>query len=167
MAVGLPFANTFSFSRPITAAYRNASGTVVNAPINEPRFDHDGEGSRLGLLVEASPTYDWSDQCVAIGGDWEGSGRATVLWRWLEAGEFKRRALYTLNVRGTIDSCLNTQAHHLFIGAVPVFLPNLGNARRTGYVRYRNVEYPLGNAIGPSAGVAIGNGDGDILIESH
>lgn len=167
MSVGLPFANTFSFVRPVAAAFRNASGAVVNAAPGEPRFDHDAEGNRLGLLVTAGTVYGHHDAAAALPGEWEGSGKATVLWAWNENGELKRRALYSSNVRATINACLNAQAHHVFIGAVATFLPNLGNETRLGYVRYRNTEYPLGNALGPSEGVAFGNDDGDILIESH
>lgn len=167
MSVGLPFANTFSFSRPIVAPYRNAAGAIVNAAVNDPRFDHDIAGNRLGLLVTSGPAYGQQDACTALPGDWEGSGKATVLWAWSENGVLKRRALYTTNVRATINACLNVQAHHVFLGAVGTFLPNLGSATRAGYVRYRNYDYPLGNALGPSEGVALGSDDGDILIESH
>lgn len=167
MAVGLPFANSFAFTRRIAAPYRNASGIIVNAAIDEPRFDHDLNGNRLGILITAGPAYGQHDVLSALPGEWEGPGKATVLWAWSENGELKRRALYTTNVRSTINTCINVQAHHVFIGAVATFLPNLGNANRPGYVRYRNVEYPLGNALGPGGGVALGNEDGDILIESH
>jgi hypothetical protein len=167
MSVGLPFANTFSFARPIAAPYRNAAGAIVNAAEGEPRFDHDADGNRLGMLVTAGPDYGQHDAVAALPGDWDSARRATVLWAWAENGELKRRGLYTTNVRATINACLNVQAHHVFIGAVAAFLPNLGNATRRGYVRYRNAEYLLGNALGPSEGVALGNEDGDILIESH
>lgn len=167
MSVGLPFANTFSFVRPVAAAFRNASGALVDAAVDEPRFDHDADGNRIGMLVTAGPVYGQHDAAAALPGEWEGSGRATVLWAWSESGELKRRALYSSNVRATINACLNTQAHHVFLGAVGTFLPNLGNETRPGYVRYRNTEYPLGNVLGPSESVALGNEDGDILIESH
>lgn len=167
MSVGLPFANTFSFTRPIIAPYRTAAGAIINAAVNEPRFDHDVAGNRLGMLVTAGPAYAQHDSAAALPGDWDTARRATVLWAWSENGELKRRALYTTNVRATIDACLKVQAHHVFLGAVGAFLPNLGNDSRSGYVRYRNTEYALGNALGPSEGVALGSEDGDILIESH
>lgn len=167
MSVGLPFANSFSFARSITAAYRNAAGVLVNAAVNEPRFDHDVDGNRLGMLVTAGPLYGQHDAVAALPGDWDTARKATVLWAWSENGELKRRALYTTNVRATIDACLKVQAHHVFLGAVAAFLPNLGNDTRPGYVRYRNTEYPLGNALGPSEGLALGNEGGDVLIESH
>jgi len=49
----VPFTDMFNFTRPYTADYYNASGNLVTAPIDQPRFDHDPiTNDPLGLLIE-------------------------------------------------------------------------------------------------------------------
>ena len=61
-AITLDFANSqqldprVTFSRSSSATYINSAGQVASAAEHEPRFDHDGNGECLGLLMEESRT---------------------------------------------------------------------------------------------------------------
>jgi len=142
--VGYPFAEAFDFTRPVAAAVRNQAGEVESAAIDEPRFDHDEAGNRLGLLVAAGETLSQGDRCAVIAGDWEVVGPATVLHEYADAeGAVQRRAYYTASVRKMVNSVLAIEGHHRIIGAVPGFLKN-----RAGEVLYRERLWELSLAIG-------------------
>jgi hypothetical protein len=61
-ALNLDFANTkrldprITFTRSSTGTYVDEFGVIKTAASNEARFDHDGSGNSLGLLVEESRT---------------------------------------------------------------------------------------------------------------
>lgn len=48
--------NAVSFTRASTATYFNGAGVLVTAAINAPRFEYDGLGNYLGLLIEEQRT---------------------------------------------------------------------------------------------------------------
>jgi len=61
-ALNLDFANTkrldprITFTRGSTGTYVDELGVIKTAASNEARFDHDGSGNSLGLLIEESRT---------------------------------------------------------------------------------------------------------------
>jgi len=61
-SLNLDFANSkkldsrITFTRGSTATYTDESGIIRTAAANEARFDHDGDGNSLGLLIEESRT---------------------------------------------------------------------------------------------------------------
>lgn len=167
LLVGLPFAGTFIFSRTIAADCRDATGAVVTRAANVARFDHDIAGLPLGLIVAPGEAVNQHDAVSVPIGDWtDGVLTSTVLHEYEIDGAITRRAIHTTKVRATVNACLAIAARHRFIGVVPVFLPNLGNDNLTGFVRFRAIAYPLGQALGDGAGHAIGDSAGRPLIES-
>ena len=161
LLVDMPFVVTFSFARPVPGDCRNASGTLVTRGVNVPRFDHDAQGKRLGLIVGPGPIFGQHDNLHVRPGGWEVADAVTVLHEFEVDGVIRRQAIYTTRVRATVDACLKIAARHRLIGALPGFLPNLGQ-----FVRFRAIEYPLGRALGVSATVALGDSAGRVLIES-
>jgi hypothetical protein len=163
--VNLPFAQTFSFSRGVAAPYRNAGGVTVTAPRDIARFDHDADGNRLGLLISSGTGMEDHDQAQVLAGDWEPGGadrRATVFVEWDDGTAIQRRALYTQDVRATVDACLHIEGHLRVLGACPGHLANRG-----GSVRYKTVDWPLGDALSAGDGFALGDDVGRVLIGSH
>lgn len=161
--VGLSFAQTFAFARPRPAPVRGADGAVTIAAADIPRFDHDGAGARLGLLVDAGETLGQADRCRVLPGAWESAGFATVLHELLDpAGQLIRRALYSETPRAAVDALLSSAGHHRRIGAVPGYLRNLG-----GYVRYRELDWLLPAAIAatPAPARAIADEAGRPLVD--
>ena len=149
----------FDFARPNVAPYRNAAGALVDAAIGAPRFDHDDQGAPIGLLVEPGEQLGQADrarlQLAAIG-----ATPATVFHaRREDDGSVTRRAWYSHDPQATIDACLGQAGHHLTIGAVPGFRPNLG-----GFARYRGADWQLTELIGTGDGEAVGDEDGRALI---
>jgi hypothetical protein len=61
-SLNLDFANSkrldsrITFTRASTGTYTDESGIIRTAAANEARFDHDGDGNSLGLLIEESRT---------------------------------------------------------------------------------------------------------------
>lgn len=149
----------FDFTRPNIAPYRDAGGAIVDAAIDTPRFDHDAAGAPIGLLVEPGAQLGQADrarlQSAAIG-----ATDSTVLHEWRAAdGTLERRAWYSRDPQATIDACLGQAAHHVRIGAVPGFRPNLG-----GFVRYRGLDWQLTGLVGTGDGAALGDEEGRALI---
>lgn len=72
-AITLDFANSqqldprITFSRSSGATYINSAGQVASAADHEARFDHDGNGECLGLLIEESRAnlFDESENLAA------------------------------------------------------------------------------------------------------
>lgn len=159
--VNVAFAQAFDFARTIVAPYRNASGLLINAAIDAPRFDHDEAGNRRGLLIGRGPLRGQHDALSVVAGAWEIIGKATILFEWAEDDLIRSRALYSRSVRADVNSCLKIAGHLRMIGAVPGYLPNLG-----GYVRYRNRDWPLGVALDAGGGAVMGDGAGRVIIES-
>lgn len=149
----------FDFTRPGAAPYRNAAGVIVDAPADTPRFDHDAGGAPVGLIVEPGEELGQADR-ARLQVDAIGATKATVLHARREAdGSIVRRAWYTRDPQATINACLAQVGHHLSVGAVPGFRPNLG-----GHVRYRGRDWQLTDLIGTGTGAAVGDDDGRPLI---
>lgn len=136
-----PFAETFSFARATAADHRDATGTLVTAAVDAPRFDHGEDGTARGLLVDGGDALGAADRLATVHG-WETAGPATVLHEYEAEGAIVRLALYTLNVKATVDGCLRAQAHHREIKAIPAYLRNRG-----GYVRHDGRNWPLSGTI--------------------
>ena len=62
-----------TFSRSSSATYTNSAGLVTSAADHEARFDHDGNGESLGLLMEESGT-----NLVLSSADYNASGWTRV-----------------------------------------------------------------------------------------
>jgi hypothetical protein len=163
--VNRPFAHVFNFARPTPAPYRNKYGSIVTAPANLPRFDHDSDYARRGLLIEAGAVLEGHDAITVKAGDWEISGKATVFFEFEDDTGIHRRAIYTNDMRATINACLNIAGHLRKIGAVTSYLANLGDDF-AGYVQYGNTQWQLGRAIKVSSSAWLGDAAGRIMIES-
>ena len=50
------FSDIITFTRSTTGTYRSQSGLVETGAVNAPRFEYDGSGNPLGLLVEEART---------------------------------------------------------------------------------------------------------------
>jgi hypothetical protein len=159
--VGLPFNQTFTFSRPGVAPVRGPDGALTIAAANTPRFDHSSEGEPLGLLVEPGDLMGQADRCRAIAGDWDNAAEATVLHEYLDPeGLLQRRAIYTIKVRATINALLSTVGHHRRVGAVPGYLKNAG-----GHVRFRDNDWQLPAAIATAANQVLEDAGGRVLVD--
>lgn len=150
----------FDFARPNAAPYRNGTGAAVVAPPGTPRFDHDANGTPIGLLVEPGEQFGQADR-ARLQPDAIGATEATVLHEWRGTdGSIERRAWYTRDPQATIDACLVQAVHHLRIGAVPGYRPNLG-----GFVRFRGDDWQLTELLGTGVvGEAVGDEAGRALI---
>lgn len=157
--VGYPFNDTFDFTRPVTAPVRGADGELAIAAIDAPRFDHDEDGVRTGLLVGFLDTLGQSDRCAVVAGDWEIEGAGTVLHEYADAADtIVRRAFYTDSVRAMVNAVLRVDGHHRIIGAVPGHLRNRG-----GFVRYRERDWDLAAKLGTGVeGEQLGDGSGEL-----
>lgn len=161
-----PFAESFVFARTIAADRRDETGAIVTEAANVPRFDHKPDGTPLGLLVTAGPSYGQHDAIATVDG-WQPSiaTMGTVLHEYGAAdGSVVRAAFYSANVKATADACLRAAVHHRALIVLDGRLRNRG-----GYVRHdaRNWSLPAGLAVddGPLASPALGDGAGRPLIE--
>lgn len=165
--IGLPFANSFDFGRPSAAPVRAANGELVTAPVDQARFDHDDDGNRLGLLIEAGDILGQQDRLTSVGGDWTAAETATVLLEWMGTDSVvRRRATYSRRVKATVDAALATLGHLRFIAAVAGFLPPQQREDQSLYVRFSERSWELGAALVDGGGTAIVDQGGRLLIES-
>lgn len=158
--VDQPFATTFAFARGRAADYLDAAGAPATAPVDVPRFDHDGTGAPLGLLLEGRPEFARADLLSVLDGDWN-TPEGTVLHEYAVGGQIERRAWYApINARATVNACLRVKGHHRRIAYVPVYLKNRG-----GFVRWRHADYALGGVVAVDAGVVLAVADNQLLLE--
>lgn len=162
------FGVAFSFARSEVASVRNATGALVSAPINTPRFDHSAGGAARGLLITAGSDIGGQDRAsldplmlpVAMvqGSDVQGR-EATVFhaFRGVQSGEVSdaafeasvmRRAYYTREAISLVDALLQSQGHHVSIGVRPGFSEN-----RNGFARYRGWLWQLPTGLSAPGGV--------------
>jgi len=67
------------FTRASTGTYYNASGVLVSAAINTPRFDYDPTTLQLkGLLLEDASTNIWLQSADAANAAWTSAGNVVV-----------------------------------------------------------------------------------------
>ncbi len=165
--IGLPFANSFDFGRPSAAPVRDANGALVTAAVDQARFDHDEDGNRLGLLIEAGDILGQQDRVTTVPGDWASVETATVLLEWMDAdGVVRRRATYSRRVKATVDAALATLGHLRFIAAVGGFLPPQQREDTSLYVRFSEQSWELGAALVDGGGAVLADQGGRLLIES-
>jgi hypothetical protein len=157
------FAAWFDFGRPTAAPYRDAAGAIVTAAIDAPRFDHDGDGASIGLLVEPGDELGQADR-ARLQVDAIGATIATVFHERRDPdGTIVRRAWYSRDPQATIDACLSQAGHHLRVGAIPGYRRRLG-ASGAGFVRFRGADWQLTDLIAAGPGAALGDDDGRALI---
>ena len=151
----------FTFSRGRAADYRAADGSIITAPIDEPRFDHDAKGKLLGLLVEGRPETRHPDRVTSKPGGWA-QGKATILHEFITPdGKLKRRACYVVDDhRATVDGFMNTKGWHRQIVVIAGHLKNIG-----GGVRWRRVEWTLGAILAVDDETALGVTPNILLLE--
>lgn len=154
------FALAFDFTRSETAGYRNPAGALVTAAIDAPAFDHDAGGVPLGLLVGEGEEIGGRDRVtidplilpeVLLSGTAPGDRDATVFHRFDPGTGEERRAVYSRNVRATIDALLFQLGHHREIGVTPGFRPNEG-----GFCRYRGEIWLLPELVEAGSGSGTG-----------
>lgn len=158
-----PFADSFAFARPVAAAHRDANGVLVNAGVDQPRFDHDDQGNPKGLLV-APGVVPGEHDAIATAAGWDNEAPGMILHEYDQGGEIRRVAFYTVRLKDMADACLRHAVHHREIIAVDGYLRNRG-----GYVRYDGRNWDLGDALaiqsGPLASPVLADGAGRLLIE--
>lgn len=152
MLVERPFDETFVFTRPEPAVARDASGAPVAFDIDVPRFDHDADGNRKGLIVDRGSRFGRGDRLqVNVLDDWYevDDGRMTVIHAYEdEAGLIVRRAWYSRDAVSTVNACLAHAVTHRLIAAYPGWLRN-----RDGFVLVANQRWQLATLIGDAGGV--------------
>lgn len=129
-----PFENIFDFSRSRVAPYRDDTGAVVDAAIDEPRLDHDALGNPIGLLIEGNPDTIQVDTCRIVSSEVQVNVAATILHELINHnGEHKQVAILTPDGRTTLNARLALRGHHVrlahFVGYRPVI---------DGFVRWAN-----------------------------
>jgi hypothetical protein len=65
-----PLAAELVFRRASTATYLDATGAIVTAAIDEPRFDHDAAGAAIGLSIEGARTNLLAASATMTGAPW-------------------------------------------------------------------------------------------------
>lgn len=152
---------------------RDAAGAAIVAPADTPRFDHDEEGTPLGLLLASGVELGGGDRMTIdplilpadILTSIEPFGRNVTVFHHFDGGAgAERRAWYSRDPETTINRLLQMSGHHLQIGLARGFRPNEG-----GYARYRGFRWRLPNLIrAPHAsGLGVlGNGAGKPLVSS-
>lgn len=156
----------FAFSRPTAAAYRNAAGQQLTAPVDVPRFDHD-DSAPIGLLIEPGLQLGQADR-VALDPlmipEAMLTAQVTVLHA-LDMGQgVVRRAWYSENVVATINALLGIAGHHSMIGVIAGFRERKGTRFEAGFVRYRAQSWYLTRALAASATAALSDDAGRPLI---
>lgn len=68
---------TVEFTRSSTATYVGSDGLIKTAAVDEARFDHDGDGNSLGLLIEDASTNLVLNSVNMNGTGW-GRGNGTI-----------------------------------------------------------------------------------------
>lgn len=154
------FGLLFTFARPTAAAYRNIGGELVEAVVDEPRFDHDEAGTPRGLIVEPGNRNGREDR-VRLANAIDGEGAPhTILHEYERDGVIINQAVYSTSPRATVDAMLSLIGHHRRIVAVPGYLANIG-----GQVRFDVTLWSLGGAIAIDEQSVFGEDD-IILFES-
>lgn len=154
----------FAFARSEASAYVDAAGGDQVAPIDVPRFDHDPAGASRGLLLTPGTDLGTADRIAIdplmlpaplVDGAASGEREATVFHAFVPLGAdpwiIDRRAWYTRQATAMIDGLLAQSGHHVEIGVVTGFRPNLG-----GFVRLRGEVWTLPAGLsGNGAGAAL------------
>lgn len=157
----------FSFARPTAAAYRNAQGTMASAPIDTPRFDHDGDGARLGLLIEPGAQLGQADRVtfdpLMLPAELL-RAQVTVLHAVDLGDSLIRRAWYSEDAAATINALLKMAGHHQMIGVIAGFRERKGSRFEAGFIRYRHESWYLTRALAADQTRALSDDAGRPLI---
>lgn len=156
-----PFDVTFAFARGRQAQHRDATGELVRATRNAPRFDHDEAGAPRGLLIEGRPESWTPDRLRVRAGDWA-TGPGTVLHA-MEApdGALRFTAWYCVHDPvAAVNACLRLKGRHRLIAYVPGFLKN-----RDGAVYWRRQLYALGGVLETEPGVILATTNERLVLE--
>ena len=157
----------FAFTRPNAAAYRNAAGAIVLAAADAPRFDHLGDGTARGLLVQPGEQLGQADRVrldpLMLPEDLI-AGRVTVLHALDMGAGVVRRAWYSEDAKATIDACLSIAGHHVSIGLLAGYRVRRGGRFEAGFVRYRKHSWSLTRAVAAGQVSALADENGRPLI---
>lgn len=160
------FASAFDFARSEAASCRDATGTEQLLAADLPRFDHDDNGTPLGLLIGSGEDLGGGDR-TAIDPLMlpeellTGSDRAATVFHLFDPGTGPvRRAWYSRNALATVNALLDQVGHHIAIGVVAGFRPREDDGG-AGLVRYRGQAWTLPGLLGSPA---INDGTGRGLI---
>ena len=127
------FASAFDFARAGTASYRNSAGDVVTVAVNAPRFDHDGDGNPLGLLVEGRPDTTAPDHLAVKTSAIEPGQAGTVLHEFVNhMGVHKFIAIHTDDGHATINARLACRGHHRRLVFFKASSPDAGGGVQWG-----------------------------------
>jgi hypothetical protein len=158
----------FSFSRPIAADFVSAAGTIQNAAVDAPRFDHDTNGDPLGLLIEGGPVLGQADRVkidpLMLAEDIVGQEVTVFHARTMPDGTVERRAWYSRDAIATINGLLAGVGRHHSIGLIAGFRENKGGPEETGYVRYRGQSWQLAELLAVGDGKLLSDEAGRPLI---
>ena len=94
-----------TFSRSSSATYINSAGQVAYAAEHEPRFDHDGNGECLGLLIEESRTNLRTHSAITTAEFTSYQNRATIVASTETAPDGTVSGLQITNNTGTSQYC--------------------------------------------------------------
>lgn len=160
----------FTFSRSTAAPYRDSAGTQQLAPVNVPRFDHDAQGTALGLLIGRGGDAGEEDRLaidpLMLPVDLVESTdpvrrQATVFHRWLPEGATIERfdAWYTRDAAAAIDALGRQVGHHRAFGVTAGF-----TLARDGEVRLRTRAWRVAGYLLASPGRVLTDGVAQPLI---
>lgn len=155
----MAFADVFSFGRPTSAPYTDATGRVLTAAPDQPRFDHVAGGLSAGLLVETGAALGQGDRVRAIGGSWAALPTATILHDWTDPQGARTEAHYATDPLAMVNGCLAAVGHHRRIAVIPGYLRNYG-----GWVWALGQRWTLPPLIAAGNGAAIAAGTRRALI---
>lgn len=154
----MAFADSFTFTRPRTGSYLDASGNPQVAADDTPRFDHLADGTPLGLLVEGQPEFTTADQAAAIDTGW-GAVTSTVLHEHMTPeGLVMNRAMYSAAPLAAVNGLMRIKGWHRRITVVPTLLDNIGGQvafAGKAWTIYGLIQVNAGTVIGPSATIAV------------
>lgn len=149
------FPISFTFARRDPRSYRDATGALVEAAVDEPRFDHSAAGDPKGLLVQPGVTIGGADRVAIdplilpldlVGPDAATGAPVTILHRFDPGTGVEQRAWYSRAVVKTINALMLQAGHHLAIGVVRDFLePEFDGT--DWLVTFRNSTWRLPSAI--------------------
>lgn len=149
------FPITFTFARRDARSYRDASGALVVADPNVPRFDHSPAGDPLGLLVQPGVTLGGADRVAIdplilpidiVGYDPATGADVTILHRFDPGTGVEHRAWYSRSVVKTVNALMMQAGHHLVLGVVRGFLAPTFDGTNW-LVTFREISWKLPGAI--------------------